>query len=94
MYIFKNLILLIVVFTGLLALRGTEKIPSLVGIERCSVMYWMMLLLSLGVMGCYSYWNLGKLKEWAKQGEVVEMKAIHGAMVREELTISAIDTQA
>jgi hypothetical protein len=55
-----------IVFTALLALRGTEKMPSLLGIERCSLMYWVMLLISLCVMGFFAYKNLNILKGWMK----------------------------
>lgn len=62
-------------------------------------MYWFMLVVSFGVMCCYSYWNLRKLKEWAALSEKnVEMKIINGSnsnnyMVKEQLTITAIDKQ-
>jgi hypothetical protein len=53
-----------VVFTFLLILRGTEKIPSMIGIERCSFMYWFMLLVSLGIIGFFGYRNYSILKGW------------------------------
>ena len=52
------------VFTVLFSLRGTPKMPSLIGIERCSFEYWFILLISLIIVGYFSYRNLGKLKEW------------------------------
>lgn len=66
-YIFKNLLLLILIFTVLLALRGTEKMPSLIGIERCSGMYWLMLPISLGIVGMFGYNNMKTLRSWVEQ---------------------------
>lgn len=40
--IFKRLAILIVVFTGLHLVRGSEKIESLIGVEACSFTYWLL----------------------------------------------------
>jgi hypothetical protein len=40
--IFKRLTILVVTFTVLHLIRGSEKFDSLVGVQSCSFTYWLL----------------------------------------------------
>ena len=52
--------------------------PSLIGIERCSFMYWFIFLVALIAMGLFAYRNYNILRSWETPNEI-ELKKIESS---------------
>ena len=62
--IFKNIFVIFVILMLLSMLRGSEKFPSIVGIEPCSLAFWALQFFSFCLVGLYAWRNIQILKGW------------------------------
>ena len=52
------------IFMFLMFIKGTQKFPSIIGISPCSLMYWFIQFISIGIVILFAQKNLHTLKVW------------------------------
>lgn len=72
MEIFKNLAFLVFIIILLAFVRGSEKFPSILGVEPCSTAFWVLYLASFLFIALYAKRNIDILRTWCAPQQLGE----------------------
>ncbi len=67
MAIMKNILIIVGLFFVLSVARGSSRFPSVLGFQPCSEVYWLLYFANFGLMGFFTYQNIGKLRKKFRQ---------------------------
>lgn len=64
MIVFRQLLILVVCFALLSLMRGSNKFPSILGINSCSIIYWVLQLAMFGLAFYFYRSNMHLFRVW------------------------------
>ena len=62
--VFKQLLVLVSVFVILSLARGSERFPSILGVESCSIIYWGITISMFGLAVYFFRTNMHMVRVW------------------------------